>query len=181
MREQRDHLKMKIAGEIELAELLDGHLEGRQRSVAKQKNLVTDLAYDTLIAAIMGRNPNADIANIVLGTGGDYNQSGVLVGSRVPPAETDLTMRVEFFRAPVVRIEFPGTGQVKFTGLIRETEGVTAGSEIDEFGLMTYDDRLFSHSINPESAGPGSPAVKYAKPLGAIYAAFWTLTFMRCP
>lgn len=173
-----DHLKLQILGEIELVHLLDGCLSGRKLLVARQENLVTDIGYDELLPEIVGRNPNAVLANIVLGKGGDYTAGGVFTGARVAPDVTDTAMRVEFFRAPIVNIEFPGAGQVKFTGLIREAEAVSA-AEIDEFGLMSYDDRMFSHSINPLSAGPGSPAVKYAKPLGAIYAAFWTLTFQR--
>ena len=103
----------------------------------------------------------------------------MFIGVQQPAAATDLVMRVEIFRAPIVQINFPGTGEVELVGLMRENEAVS--SDIDEFGLLSVDGSMFSHSINPESAGAGTPAVKYTKPLGAVFTAVWTLTVARCP
>lgn len=168
---------LRIHGEIELARLVDGHMNGRQEVVGVQKNLVTDLAYETLFPRILGRDPNADIAIISVGEGGNYDAGGVFVGSRVAPATTDTVMRREIFRAGIIQIEFPAVNQVRFTGLLRQAEAVS--TSIDEFGLLSTDGRMISHAINADS-GPATPTVPYTKPLGAIFVVKWTLTLVRC-
>lgn len=179
MQKRKDNLEPLIEGRIALHELVDGTLKGRKRLVADQQNLITDLAFDELMPRILGRDPDKDLAIISIGEGGDYTQNGVPTGQRQAPAVTDEEMRVELFRAPIVQINFPAANEVEFVGLMREREAVS--SDIDEFGLLSVDGSMFSHSINPESAGAGSPTVKYTKPLGAIFTATWTLTITRCP
>lgn len=171
MRQIVDEVPVAIRGRIEIIDQAD------QRVVACLDNLVVDQAFTDLLPQIVGRDPNAVIGIISIGTGGNYNQAGVLIGTRVPPANDDTTMRVELFRAGIVQINFPGPGQVEFVGLLRQNEAVS--SQIDEFGLLSMDGRMFSHAINPDT-GPATPTVPYVKPLGAIYAVRWTLTFARC-
>ena len=177
--QQRDKAELMITGRVALYELLGASIEGPRRLIAERDNLVTDLAFEDLMPRILGRDPNKDLAIISIGEGGDYDQAGVFIGVQQPAAATDLVMRVEIFRAPIVQINFPGTGEVELVGLMRENEAVS--SDIDEFGLLSVDGSMFSHSINPESAGAGTPAVKYTKPLGAVFTAVWTLTVARCP
>ena len=174
-----DEAKLRVEGRISLYEMLDKTLGGRRALRAAQPNLIVDAAFDELIPKILGRDPNKNIGIISVGTGGDYTQAGVYDGDRQAPAVTDAAMRVELFRAPIVQINFPAANEVEFVGLMREREAVSAS--IDEFGLLTMDGSMFSHSINPESGGSPSPTVKYTKPLGAIFTAVWTLTITRCP
>lgn len=175
MKKAHDEVPFSITGKIALRELV----WGEWKTLHEQKNLVVDLAFEELFPQIFGRVPGAQIGIISIGEGGDYNSSGVFVGVQVPSAVTDISMRLELFRAGIVNITFPNPNEVEFTGLIREGEAVSAS--IDEFGLLSTDGRMISHSINPESAGAGTPTVKYTKPLGAIYAISWTLAVERCP
>lgn len=170
-------ITLKLSGRVELVELLEGRLGGAERLVAAQNNLVTDVAYEELLPQILGRDPNADIAIISIGEGGNYDQAGVFVGTRVAPTVTDETMRREIFRAGIVQIDFPAVNQVRFTGLLRQAEAVS--TDIDEFGLLSHDGRMFSHAINAD-AGPATPTVPYTKPAGAIFAIKWLLTLDRC-
>jgi len=179
MQQHWDEAKVIVEGRIGLYEMLDKTLNGRRALRAEQKNLITDAAFDSLLPRILGRDPNKDLGIISVGTGGDYTQAGAFIGDRQAPAVSDAAMRVELFRAPIVQINFPAVNEVEFTGLMREREAVSAS--IDEFGLLTMDGSMFSHSINPESGGSPSPTVKYTKPLGAIFTVVWTLTITRCP
>lgn len=177
MKELKTDVGLQFEGRITVEELLDGTLDGRTRLVGYHKNIITDLAYDELLPRIIGRDFNADIGIISIGTGGNYTQAGVNTGVRVPPAATDDQMRVELFRAGIVQINFPTDGVVEFVGLLRQAEAVSA--DIDEFGLLSHDGRMFSHVINPDS-GPATPTVPYNKPNGAIYSIKWALTLARC-
>jgi len=174
MNTAHDEVPFKVTGRLALRELVDNEWVVRH----EQKNLVVDLAFDELFPQIFGRVPGAQIGIISIGTGGDYDASVVFQAQRVAPAVTDTVMRIELFRAGIVQINFPAVNEVEFVGLMREGEAVSAG--IDEFGLLSTDGRMISHSINPESAGPGTPTVKYTKALGAIYSVSWTLTIARC-
>jgi hypothetical protein len=173
--ENTDEVPFSITGRVALREWINGDW----KTVFEQKNLVVDLAFDELFPQIFGRTPGAQIGIISIGTGGDYDASVVFQGQRVAPAATDTVMRIELFRAGIVQTNFPSPNEVEFVGLMREGEAVSTG--IDEFGLLSLDGRMISHSINPESAGAGTPTVKYTKPLGAIYSVSWTLTIDRCP
>lgn len=168
---------LALRGTIELVELPTGQLGQNERLVARQDNLVVDLAYEELLPRIVGRDPNADIAIISIGEGGNYDQAGAFIGDRVAPDVTDTAMRLEIFRAGIVQIDFPAANQVRFTGLLRQAEAVSVN--IDEFGLLSTDGRMFSHAINPDS-GPATPTVPYTKPAGAIFAIKWTLSLDRC-
>lgn len=170
-----DEVPIQISGRLALRELVDGVWETRY----EQKNLVVDLAFEVLFPLIFGRDPGAQIGIIDVGTGGDYNAAVVFQGQRVAPAATDTVMRIELFRAGIVQVNFPAVNEVEFVGLMREGEAVS--TDIDEFGLLSTDGRMISHSINPESAGPGTPTVKYTKALGTIFSVNWTLSIERCP
>jgi len=170
-------LPIVVRGHIDLVHLVDGDLSGRQVPVGHMSNLVVDTAFEELLPAILGRDPNADIAIISIGEGGNYDQQGAFVGTRVAPADSDETMRLEIFRAGIIQIDFPAANQVRFTGLLRQAEAVSVN--IDEFGLLSTDGRMFSHAVNPD-AGPATPTVPYTKPAGAIFAIRWTLTLDRC-
>jgi len=170
-----DEVPFKVTGRLALRELVDGAWTTRH----EQKNIVVDLAFEELFPQIFGRVPGAQIGIISVGTGGDYDASVVFQAQRVAPAVTDSQMRIELFRAGIVQTNFPAVNEVEFVGLMREGEAVSAS--IDEFGLLTTDGRMVSHSINAESAGAGTPTVKYTKALGAIYSVNWTLTIDRCP
>lgn len=172
---ERDKTDFVVRGRVALKEKVGDDWVTR----FEMKNLVVDLAYTEIFPQLFGRVPGAQIAIISIGTGGDYDQSAVFQGQRVAPAVSDDAMRIELFRAGVVQINFPAANEVEFVGLIREGEAVS--TNIDEFGLLTQDGRMVSHAINPESAGAGTPTVKYTKPLGAIYSVSWTLDITRCP
>lgn len=169
-------LNMVMRGRVELVHLLDGRLDGRHVPVGETRNVVVDLAFDELLPRILGRDAGADIAIISIGEGGNYDQQGTFIGTRVAPDVSDTAMRLEIFRAGIVQIDFPAAKEVRFTGLLRQSEAVS--SDIDEFGLLSTDGRMFAHAINADS-GPATPTVPYVKPAGAIFAVRWTLTTNR--
>ena len=175
IQENSDEVSFSVTGRLAIRELIDGAWVLRQ----EQQNLVVDLAFDELFPQIFGRASGAQVGIISIGTGGDYNAAVVHQAQRVAPAVSDTQMRIELFRAGIVQTNFPAVNEVEFVGLMREGEAVSTG--IDEFGLLSLDGRMISHSINPESGGAGTPTVKYTKPLGAIFSVSWTLTIERCP
>jgi hypothetical protein len=165
-------LNIGIEGRVLVHEVLRAY----KRPVAAYTNLVTELAYTELLPAILGRNVNADIAIISLGTGGNFDIAGNNTGARVPPAITDTEMRQELFRAGITQINFPAPNTVEFVGLLRQQEAVS--TDIDEFGLLSTDGRMFSHVI-AAAAGPGDPTTPLVKPAGAIYSITWELALTR--
>lgn len=170
-------ISLVATGRVELVELLDGAVGGRERLIGEHHNLIVDLAYTDLLPRILGRDPNADVAIISVGEGGNYDQAGVFIGTRVAPAVTDTAMRLEIFRAGIVQITFPAANQIQFVGMLRQNEAVSVN--IDEFGLLSTDGRMFAHAVNADT-GPATPTVPYTKPAGAIFAVKWTLTLNRC-
>lgn len=139
------------------------------------KNIAVNTAY-TLIAEYLGGNFEfARPAFIEIGNHGDY-LGAVDTGVRVPPQITDTGVRNTIFRKAILDFSYSDNIAV-FKTFLGSFEG--NASDIDEFALLSADERAYSHVVTPEQF-PSGPATKLVKNEGLHALIVYEIEILPC-
>ena len=141
----RGHVRAVLrTGDVDVV-LYDGH------------NDLTDLAAE-ILAGVAAGDPDSLLAFISVGSGAFTSPPPAVTGENlVDPIPTETEMRSPEATTGIASRVSTGS-IVTYTAVFRPTEAV--GAEINEFGLLTTDLRMFSHAIDTSISTPAESKVK---------------------
>ncbi len=153
-----DKLFLDLRGEVEVEFRLES---GEIVRSFRLTNHISDSAIDILLGLLARDLDEKVVSTISVGTGGDINPAtGLDTGARFAPLDTEETMRVPIFDAPIANVEKDTINKRVTYTAVPKTEESNSDS-INELGLLSEDGTMLSHFITP--VGGGGRATKYEK------------------